>query len=112
VTDLLRLLGRLVAGVLDIGDNSTATARTGERVYQAAGQILVNAPREQLPITGEPRTDAQMQHHLDDVTRPCWACGDPAGFHAPHRPCWNTAGTALPKAPWDRTNPLSEGSTT
>jgi hypothetical protein len=21
--------------------------------------------------------------------RPCWACGDPVGFHAFHRPCWN-----------------------
>ena len=20
--------------------------------------------------------------------RPCWACGDPAGFHAEHLPCW------------------------
>lgn len=22
------------------------------------------------------------------TNRPCWACGDPAGFHVEHLPCW------------------------
>jgi hypothetical protein len=25
------------------------------------------------------------------TNRPCWACGDPAGFHVEHLPCWKVA---------------------
>lgn len=32
------------------------------------------------------------------TSRPCWACGNPVGFHARHSPCWN-----LP--PFKRTTP-------
>lgn len=67
-----------------------------------------NAPPAE-PFTYEP---SELVLTPAAEVRPCWGCGHPAGFYAEHLPCWNTAGAPLPKAPWDRPEPISDGSTT
>lgn len=60
----------------------------------------VVAEPEYITSTPEPRgqlfevyaTAKPMLNELANLSwepRPCWACGDPAGFHVEHRPCWN-----------------------
>lgn len=67
-----------------------------------AGVLNAHIERNNV-VAGRPLATATPREHGTDVVelhdcagdpsccgeRPCWVCGDPAGFHVDHRPCWD-----------------------
>lgn len=101
---LLRLLAAILGA--HIGQDEVPASEVVERLeFPDLGGVTVEEAGEVLR--------RNLTAALADAARPCWACGNPLGFHAFHLPCWRTAGSPLqPRAPWERPTPVGDGSVT
>lgn len=66
----------------------------------AAASVLdrIDSTRRHLATTADV---VPVKVDLAGIPRPCWACGDPAGFYVFHLPCCRVA-PWKPAAPWER----------
>jgi hypothetical protein len=54
-----------------------------------AALALIAATSAATADTDRPLHDG-LEQQLAEAQRPCWACGNPVGFHVVHWPCWTT----------------------
>jgi hypothetical protein len=98
---MLRLLAAILGAHIERDDLPPAAYVWPDEQPVAQAVIdRVDSIRRHVAVAADlavPRVD------IGQTSRPCWACGDPAGFHAFHLPCWKVAGARLPNAPWERT---------
>jgi hypothetical protein len=71
------------------GNDTVDLSHLGVTVEQAA-EVLRQRVADLVTTRTALLAGEHPPAHSEPVTvRCCWACGDPRGFHAVHRPCWN-----------------------
>jgi hypothetical protein len=92
-------LGRWLAGILNahierhnvVADDEHVTAELtiDTTHFDRALRVALAGTEAALTPVGTAARQIADALVVTATDRPCWACGDPRGFHAPHRPCWN-----------------------
>lgn len=97
-------LGRWLVDILNAHIERHNVPAAGPAPDSPLARFYIGQLDETLKVhsSAKPMLDEIADYTWEPTVRVCWACGDPAGFHAAHLPCWKVAPFKPASPPWER----------